>query len=43
MTLKPSPDFFEPHQRLEVLRHFEISDVKRILVIGVDVGSQLVG
>jgi ADP-heptose:LPS heptosyltransferase len=36
MRIKPSLDFFEPHQRLEICRHFDVSTVQRILVVGID-------
>jgi len=34
--MKPSQDFFEPHQRLIIKKEFDIKSIKKIIVVGVD-------
>lgn len=35
-NIKPSLDFFEPHQRLRIKRHFDVKGVSKIFVHGID-------
>ncbi|WP_157760541.1 glycosyltransferase family 9 protein [Thiomicrorhabdus arctica] len=34
--MKPSQDFFEPHQRLIIKKEFDIKSIQKIIVVGVD-------
>ncbi|WP_024851614.1 glycosyltransferase family 9 protein [Hydrogenovibrio kuenenii] len=35
-VIKPSLDFFEPHQRLKIKRHFDVDQVSKVFVHGID-------
>jgi len=35
-VIKPSLDFFEPHQRLNIKKHFDVEKVSKIFVHGID-------
>jgi len=34
--IKPSDDFFEPNQRLKIKKHFDVAQVSKILIRGID-------
>lgn len=42
--IKPSDDFFEPRQRLKIKKHFDVSQIKKIVIRGIDpLGDMAIG
>lgn len=42
--IKPSDDFFEPRQRLKIKKHFDVSQIEKIVIRGIDpLGDMAIG